>query len=71
MAKKREIEIEIDEKTGEIKIETMAGYQGDECTVALDKFIEVLQGETLEVTDKPTKAKKVILASAEKIKTKK
>jgi hypothetical protein len=65
----KEIEIEIDEKTGEIKMETL-GIKGNECEEILNKLQKELQAETILVTDKPEKAMKELIVNKTKQKIK-
>ena len=55
----REIEIVIDETTGEIEMETL-GFKGKECENVLDKLQSALRAEKLKQTDKPEKQMQAI-----------
>lgn len=52
--KKKEIEIEIDENTLEIIIETIS-IEGSECTSILDEIEKAMGANSLEIKNKPEK----------------
>lgn len=54
MASEKEIEIEIDEVTGEFRMETFC-VEGNDCTKMLDALQKALQAENVETVDKPEK----------------
>lgn len=49
----KEIEIIIDEETGEIQLETMCGITGISCEEILDKLQEAMQAQEISHEDKP------------------
>lgn len=65
MARSKEIEIEIDLTTGEIKMDAI-GFQGVGCSEALDKLQAALKAETLKKTVKPERVQKVAITSPNK-----
>lgn len=61
----KEIEIEIDEKTGEIKVETL-GFKGKECEEVLEKLQKELQAVLIQKVEKPEKLQKELIVNKAK-----
>ncbi len=61
----KEIDIEIDEKTGEIKVETL-GFKGKECEDVLEKLQKELQAVLIQRVEKPEKLQKEVIVSRAK-----
>ena len=59
MAKKLEIEIEIDERTGEILIDAI-GFVGKACEELHDQLADALGGIVIERTDKAEKKQRPV-----------
>lgn len=63
----KEIEVEINEDLPDVfQIETLEGIEGGECTEILDKLNSLIDGDIVEVSDKPEKNKKQKIVQKQK-----
>ena len=67
MAKSKEIEVEFDENDpDQMRIETLEGIEGGECTDILDKLNHLMQAEDISKKDKYGKNKEQHVAHKNK-----